>query len=95
MANNRRLLIALTVWAVFSLFFAAWLLFNWGGVITTERFDDIGEFLIAFLAAGACAYTAAQHQGRTRLAWALMAASAFAWGAGLCIARARTAWPPT
>src|SRR5438128_575646 len=82
MANNRRLLIALTVWAVFSLFFAAWLLFNWGGVITTERFDDIGEFLIAFLAAGACAYTAAQHQGRTRLAWALMAASAIAWGAG-------------
>lgn len=82
MANNRRLLMVLTGWAGFSLFFAAWLLFNWGGVTTTQRFDDIGEFVIAFLAAAACAYTAVRHQGRTRLAWALMAASAFAWGAG-------------
>ena len=28
MANNRRLLILLTGWAIFSLFFAAWLLFT-------------------------------------------------------------------
>jgi len=82
MANNRRLLIVLTAWAAFSLFFAAWLLFSWGGVVTTQRVDDIGEFVIAFLAAAACAYTAVQHQGRTRVAWALMAVSAFAWGAG-------------
>ena len=82
MANNRRLLIVLTGWAAFSLFFAAWLLFSWGGVKTTQKFDDIGEFLIAFLAAAACALTAIRHQGRTRIAWALMAASAFAWGAG-------------
>jgi diguanylate cyclase (GGDEF)-like protein/PAS domain S-box-containing protein len=82
MANNRRLLIALTGWAGFSLFFAAWLLFSWGGVTTAERFDDITEFVIAFLAAAVCAYTAAQHQGRTRVAWALIAASAFSWGAG-------------
>jgi diguanylate cyclase (GGDEF)-like protein/PAS domain S-box-containing protein len=82
MANNRRLLIALTGWAAFSLFFGAWLLFSWGGVTTTVRFDDIGEFVVAFLAAAACAYTAVRHQGRTRLAWAFMAASAFAWGAG-------------
>ncbi|TMD45575.1 MAG: EAL domain-containing protein [Chloroflexi bacterium] len=82
MANNRRLFIVLTAWAAFSLFFAAWLLFSWGGVGTTQRFDDIGEFVIAFLAAAACAYTAVQHQGRTRIAWALMAVSAFAWGAG-------------
>src|SRR6202165_1503489 len=82
MANNRRLLTVLTGWAAFSLFFAAWLLFSWGGVKTTQKFDDIGEFLIAFLAAAACALTAVRHQGRTRIAWALMAASAFAWGAG-------------
>jgi diguanylate cyclase (GGDEF)-like protein/PAS domain S-box-containing protein len=82
MANNRRLLIALTGWAGFSLFFAAWLLFSWGGVTTAERFDNVTEFVVAFLAAAACAYTAAQHHGRTRVAWALIAASAFSWGAG-------------
>ncbi|HEX9097331.1 MAG TPA: EAL domain-containing protein [Candidatus Dormibacteraeota bacterium] len=82
MANNRRLFILLIGWAAFSLFFAAWLLFSWGGVVATQRLDDVGEFVIAFLAAAACAYTAVQHQGRTRVAWALMAVSAFAWGAG-------------
>jgi hypothetical protein len=82
MANNRRFLIVLTGWAAFSLFFGAWLLFSWGGVTTTVRFDDIGEFVIAFLAAAACAYTAVRHQGRTRLAWGLMGTSAFAWGVG-------------
>src|SRR6202521_6463018 len=82
MANNRRLLIVLIGWAVFCLFFAAWLLFSWGGIATTQRFDDVGEFTVAFLAAAACAYTAVRHRGRTRTAWALIATSAFAWGAG-------------
>jgi diguanylate cyclase (GGDEF)-like protein/PAS domain S-box-containing protein len=82
MANNRRLLILLTGWAAFSLFFAAWLLFTWGGVSTTQRFDDIGEFVIAFVAATACIFTALRHRGRTRLAWALLGASAFSWGVG-------------
>ena len=82
MANNRRLLILLTGWAAFSLFFAAWLVFGWGGATTTLRVDDIGEFVIAFVAAAACVFTAVRHRGRTRLAWALIAGSAFAWGAG-------------
>src|SRR3989440_5991413 len=82
MANNRRLLIVLAGWAGFSLFFAAWLLFIWGGPNTTVRFDDVGEFVIAFIAAAACAYTAIRHRGRTRFAWTMLAASAFAWGAG-------------
>src|SRR5438309_10651034 len=82
MANNRRLLIVLAGWAGFSLFFAAWLLFSWDGPDTTVRFDDIGEFVIAFIAAAGCAYTAIRHRARTRLAWTLLAASAFAWGAG-------------
>jgi len=82
MANNRRLLIMLMGSAAFCVFFAAWLLFSWGGVTSTQRFDDIGEFLAAFLAAAACVFTARRHRGRTRLAWALLAASAFAWGAG-------------
>src|SRR4030088_1298313 len=82
MANNRRLLIVLTGWAAFSVFFAAWLQFAWGGPTTTVRFDDIGEFVIAFIAAAVCAFTAIRRRGRTRLAWTLLAASAFAWGAG-------------
>src|SRR5260370_35019756 len=82
MANNRRLLILLTGWAAFSLFFAAWLWFSWGGLTTTQRFDDLGEFVIAFVAAAACVFTALRHRGRTRLAWALLAASAFSWGVG-------------
>src|SRR5256714_6017425 len=82
MASNRRLLIVLIGWAVFCSFFAAWLLFTWGGIVTTQRIDDIGEFVIAFVAAGACAFTAVRHRGRTRAAWALMSLSAVAWGAG-------------
>ena len=82
MASNRRLFIVLIGWAAFCLFFAAWLLFNWGGISTTQRVDDIGEFLIAFVAAGACVFTAARHRGRTRAAWALMGLSAGAWGVG-------------
>ena len=82
MAKSRRFLILLTGWAAFSLFFAAWLWFSWGGVTTTQRFDDIGEFVIAFAAAAACVFTALRHRGRTRLAWALLAASAFSWGVG-------------
>src|SRR5260370_17273092 len=77
MANNRRLLILLTGWAAFSLFFAAWLWFSWGGLTTTQRFDDIGEFVIAFVAAAACVFTALRHRGRTPLAWALLAPPPF------------------
>jgi diguanylate cyclase (GGDEF)-like protein/PAS domain S-box-containing protein len=82
MAGNRRLFIVLTGWVAVSLFLTAWLAFDWGGVKSTQWFDDIGEFTVAFLAAAACAFTAVRHQGRSRIAWALMAASAFAWGAG-------------
>ena len=82
MASNRRLLTVLIGWAGFSLFFAAWLLFSWGGVKTTQRVDDIGEFVIAFIAAGAAAYAAYRHQKRTRVAWALISVSALSWGLG-------------
>src|SRR5207253_1780763 len=52
MAINRRLLFVLTGWAAVSLLFAAWLTFSWGGIESTQRFDDLGEFVIAFIAAG-------------------------------------------
>jgi len=82
MASNRRLLIMLAGWATVSLFFAAWLAFSWGGIKTTQRFDDIGEFVIAFIAAGAGAYAASRHRHRTRIAWTLISISAFCWGLG-------------
>jgi len=82
MANNRRLFIVLIGWAGFSAFFAAWLLFHWGGTTATRRFDNIGETLAALVAAGACGVTAWRHQRRTRIAWALIGASALSWGLG-------------
>src|SRR2546430_15393294 len=82
MASNRRLLIVLIGWAGFSVLFAAWLAFSWGGETTTQWFDDIGEFVLAFIAAGASVFAALRHHGRTRIAWTLMAVSAFSWGAG-------------
>ena len=82
MASNRRLLIALTGWAVVCLFFAAWLALVWGGVRATQRFDDTGEFVIAFIAAGAGAYAAFRHRHRNRIGWALIGVSAFCWGLG-------------
>jgi diguanylate cyclase (GGDEF)-like protein/PAS domain S-box-containing protein len=82
MANNRRLFIVLIGWVGFSLFFAAWLLFHWGGGAATKRFDNIGETLGAFIAATACAAAALRHQRRTRIAWALIGTSALSWGLG-------------
>lgn len=79
---HRRLWTALGIWAAFSLFFTAWLVFDWGGVQATKAFDDIGEFVIAYLAAVACAFSAVRHRHRTRTAWALMAVSAFSWATG-------------
>jgi diguanylate cyclase (GGDEF)-like protein/PAS domain S-box-containing protein len=82
MANNRRLFIVLIGWAGFSLLFAAWLFFHWGGSSTTKRFDNVGETLAAFIAAAACGAAALRHQRRTRIAWALIGASAMSWGLG-------------
>src|ERR1700730_182589 len=85
MANNRRLFIVLIGWAGFSVFFAAWLLFHWGGSAATRRFDDIGETLVALVAAAACGLAAWRHQRRTRIAWALIGASALSWGLGQAV----------
>src|SRR3982074_3108282 len=82
MASNRRLFMVLIGWAGFSLFFAAWLYFHWGGTVGTRRFDDIGETLTALVAAAACGISAWRHQRRTRIAWALIGASALSWGLG-------------
>src|SRR5712691_174326 len=82
MRENRRLFVVLTGWAGFSLFFAAWMLFHWGGTAITQRFDNITETLAAFAAAAACGAAALRHRQRTRIAWALIGASALSWGLG-------------
>ena len=85
MATNRRLFMVLIGWAGFSLFFAAWLFFHWGGTALTQRFDNIGETLAAFIAAALCGTSAWRHRERTRIAWALIGASALSWGVGQAI----------
>src|SRR6266849_7874226 len=82
MRENRRLFIVLTGWAGFALFFAAWLTLHWGGTVVTQRFDNLGETVAAFVAAAACGIAAWRHQRRTRIAWALIGASALTWGLG-------------
>jgi diguanylate cyclase (GGDEF)-like protein/PAS domain S-box-containing protein len=82
MRENRRLFLVLTGWAGFALFFATWLVFHWGGTGATQRFDNLGETLAAFTAAAACGVAAWRHQQRTRIAWALIGASALSWGLG-------------
>src|SRR6266699_89329 len=85
MARNRRVLTVLIGWAGFSLFFAAWLQFQWGGGVVTQRFDNLGETLAALIAAAFCGIAAWRHQQRTRIAWALIGASALSWGVGQAI----------
>ena len=85
MARNRRFLTVLIGWAGFSLFFAAWLQFQWGGGEVTQRFDNLGETLAALVAAAVCGIAARRHQRRTRIAWALIGASALSWGVGQAI----------
>src|SRR6267378_8120697 len=85
MASNRRFFTVLIGWASFSLFFATWLFFHWGGTATTQRLDNIGETLAALVAAGACGVAAWRHQRRTRIAWALIGASALSWGLGQAV----------
>src|SRR3989441_1471481 len=85
MARNHRFFTVLIGWAGFSLFFAAWLQFQWGGGAVTQRFDNLGETLAAFIAAAVCAIAARRHQHRTRIAWALIGASALSWGVGQAI----------
>src|SRR3989454_12604785 len=81
MASNRRLLIALIGWAGFSVLFAAWLAFSWGGETTTQWFDDIGEFALALIAAGAWLFPAPPPHGRTPAAGAFLGLSGLSWGA--------------
>jgi diguanylate cyclase (GGDEF)-like protein len=53
-----------------------------GGPTPTQYLDNLTETGAAFFAAAACTLAAARHQGRLRLAWALLGSSALCWGLG-------------
>ena len=56
--------------------------FNLGGDRFAIPVDDVGSAVAALVAAAACGWTARGSDGRFRLGWALMAASAAAWCIG-------------
>src|SRR2546428_14046518 len=82
MARNHRFFTVLIGWAGFSLFFAAWLQFQWGGGAVTQRFDKLGETLAAFISAPVCAPAAPAPQHRAPVAPALIRAAALSCGVG-------------
>jgi signal transduction histidine kinase len=62
--------------------FLAWLVFEWGGLRTTQVIDDIGLPLAPLVASAASVWTATRLHGRRRLAWLLIGASCLSWGLG-------------
>ncbi len=71
-----------TLAAVAAVAFAGWVAFRVGGDTVTTAVDDIGEAVVAFVAAVSCAIAASRSSGRLRLAWWLIATSAASWGLG-------------
>jgi len=60
----------------------AWDVFQYGGATATRAADDIYAIAVPVAAALMCALASRASQGRARLSWALLGASAFAWGMG-------------
>jgi PAS domain S-box-containing protein len=74
--------IAAAAAALVSVAFIAWTALRIGGDQVTIAVDDIGEAVAAIIAAVSCALAAFRTSGRTRRAWAFLAASAASWGIG-------------
>ena len=68
--------------AILASAFVAWTALRIGGDQVTIAVDDIGEAVAAMAAAASCGFAAYRNTGRTRLAWAMFAASAACWGIG-------------
>jgi diguanylate cyclase (GGDEF)-like protein/PAS domain S-box-containing protein len=62
-----------------------WLYFRPGGSRLAVDYDDLAEWAAAWLAAGSCLWASRRGEARMRRFWALVAASAFAWGAGQAV----------
>ena len=78
----RAFTVAATSAAVLAAAFVTWTALRIGGDQVTIAVDDIGEAVAAVAAAVTCGFAAYRNSGRTRLAWALFAASAASWGVG-------------
>lgn len=62
--------------------FLAWLSYGWGGEATTLAVDDFGLILAPTLAVAGCVRAARRCDGRSRVVWLLLGASALSWGLG-------------
>jgi two-component system sensor histidine kinase/response regulator len=78
----RPFVVAIVPAALFCVATTIWLGFTIGGDTITTAVSDIGQAIPALAAAGTCAWAARRSLGRLRWAWALLGASAAAWGAG-------------
>ena len=78
----RRFAIAAGLALVASVLFLIWTAFRIGGDKPTIAIDDIGEGVASGIAAISLAFAARRSSGRTRAAWALLAASAASWTVG-------------
>ncbi|MGH7762425.1 MAG: ATP-binding protein [Candidatus Dormibacteraceae bacterium] len=78
----RAFTIAAAAAAVLAAAFVTWTALRMGGDQAAIAVDDIGEAVAALIAAASCGLAAARTSNRTRLAWALFAASAASWGIG-------------
>ena len=68
--------------ALFAAALTAWLGFGFGGPTLTNHASDVGEVIPALAAGLSCGWAATRARGRLRWAWALLGASATAWGFG-------------
>src|SRR5438132_1425181 len=64
--------VAITLWRGFTI----------GGDPATTAVSNIGQAIPEWTAAASCRFAASRSSGRSRWAWALLAASAGSWGAG-------------
>src|SRR2546423_13485415 len=79
---NRDFAVAAVLAALLTAGFGAWMVLRIAGFDVSQAVDDVGEGVAALLAAAACAAAAWRPRGRSRLAGALLGASALVWTAG-------------
>jgi hypothetical protein len=81
----RRFQLALGLAVGASLAFLVFLVTRPANADTVKLVANLAQLVAPLVAAASCAWAAASGSGRTRRAWALLAASAAAWGGGQAI----------
>ena len=79
---GRRFAVGAAIAVVVSIAFTAWISFRVGGDHSVTVVDDLGEAVAALIAAASCGYASWRANGRMRVAWGLLGASALSWGIG-------------